>query len=160
MIDKVKFLMELAVTIDLARKEQYNTKNAIDMRLFIGDDVNSDVYCINKEEIDSLYEKIKNEEQDWFIDFYENYHEENCAEYIDVSLFKYEVDGSENNEEEVEEEPIPQVYRFLTTNIEYGYIDVVATNIDEARDKALGLDGDYFVHDSEVSDVQFEEIVM
>ena len=157
MINKVKFLMELAVTIDLARKEQYNTKNAIDMRLFIGDDVNSDVYCINKEEIDSLYEKIKNEEQDWFIDFYENYHEENCAEYIDVTLWKNEVD--DKVEEGVYKEPIPQVYRFLTTNIEYGYIDVVATNIDEARDKALCLDGDYFVHDSEVTDVQFEEIV-
>lgn len=157
MIDKAKFLMELAVTIDLARKEQSNTKNAIDMRLFIGDDVNHDIYGINKEEIDSLYETIKNEEQDWFIDFYENFHGENYAEYIDVTLWKNDVD--DKVEEEVEEEPIPQVYRFLTTNIEYGYIDVVATNIDEARDKALVLDGDYFVHDSEVSDVQFEEII-
>ena len=158
MIDKVKFLMELAVTIDLARKEQNDTKNAIDMRLFIGDDVNSDVYCINKEEIDALYEKIKNEEQNWFIDFYENYHKENCAEYINVTLWKNEVTDNVEEEEETEA-PTPQVYRFLTTNIEYGYIDVVATNIDEARDKAYGLDGDYFVHDSEVSDVQFEEIV-
>ena len=158
MIDKVKFLMELALTIDLARKEQHDTINPLDMRLFIGNDVNSNIYAINKEEIDSLYEKIKNEEQDWFIDFYENYHEANCAEYIDVTLWKSEVD--DGVEEEVEGEPIPQVYRFLTTNIEYGYIDVVATNIDEARDKALGLDGNYFVHDSEVSDVQFEEIVI
>lgn len=153
MIDKAKFLMQLAVTIDLARKEQLNTKNAIDMRLFIGDNVSCDIYGINKKEIDSLYDTIKNEEQDWFIDFYENFHEENYAEYIDVTLWKNDVD------DKVEEEPIPQVYRFLTTNIEYGYIDVVATNIDEARDKALGLDGNYFVHDSEVSDVQFEEIV-
>lgn len=51
------------------------------------------------------------------------------------------------------------IYRFLTTNIEYGYIDVVADNIDDARDKAYSLDGEYFVHDSEVSDIQFENIV-
>ena len=60
---------------------------------------------------------------------------------------------------EEEEPPTPKTYRFLTTNIEYGYIDVVATNIDDARDKAYGLNGDYFVHNSEVSDISFEEIV-
>ncbi len=50
-------------------------------------------------------------------------------------------------------------YRFLITNIEYGYIDVKADNIDDARDRAYSLDGEYFVHKSEVSDLQFEKIV-
>ena len=147
--------MELALTIDLARKEQNDTKNPLDMRLFIGNDVNSNIYAINKAEIDDFYEKIKDEDQDWFVDFFENYNEEHCAEYIGVSLFKDEVI------DKVEEEtPItPKTYRFLTTNIEYGYIDVIADNEDEARDKAYGLDGNYFVHDSEVSDIQFECIV-
>ena len=139
MIDKVKFLMELALTIDLARKEQHNVINPLDMRLFIGDDVNSNIYAINKEEIE---------------DFYENYNEENCAEYIGVSLFKHEVECSK-----VEEKPTPKTYRFLTTNVEYGFIDVVATNMEEAKDKAYSFDGNYFVHDSEVTDIQFEGFV-
>ena len=154
MIDKVKFLMELALIIDLARKEQHDVVNPLDMRLFIGDDVNSDIYAINKEEIESLYEKIKEEERDWFVDFYENYNEENCAEYIGVSLFKHEVECSK-----VEEKPTPKTYRFLTTNVEYGFIDVVATNMEEAKDKAYSFDGNYFVHDSEVTDIQFEGFV-
>lgn len=158
MIDKVKFLTELSVTIYLARLEQHDVINPLDMRLFIGNDVNSDIYAINKEEIDAFYEKIKNEEREWFVDFYENYNEENCAEYIGVSLFKHEVDGSKV-EEDVEEEPTPKTYRFLTTNVEYGYIDVVATSMEEAQEKAYSFDGDYFVHSNELTDVQFGEFV-
>ena len=155
MIDKATFLMELAITIDLARKEQHNTKNALDMRLYIGGDVNSDIYCISKEDIDNLYEKIKDEEEDWFIDFYENYNDIMTAEYIDVSLFKNEVDGSPKVEEE--EEPTPRIYRFGITNVEYGFIDVEATSMEEAEEKVYAFDGDYFVHNNDVTKVSFME---
>lgn len=155
MIDKATFLMELAVTIDLARKEQHDTKNALDMRLFVGDDVNSDIYSINKEEIEKLYEKIKDEEQDWFVDFYENYNEIMTAEYIDVSLFKNEVDGSPK----VEEEPTPRVYRFGITNVERGFIDVEATSMEEAVEKVYAFDGDYFVDNNDITKMNFIEFV-
>lgn len=157
MIDKVKFLMELAITIDIARKKQFDTKNALDMRLYIGNDVNSDIYCINKEEIELLYEKIKEEERDWFVDFYENYAKENCAEYIDVSLFKNEVEDKVEVEEE--EPPTPKIYRFLTTCVEYGYMDVVATNEEDAREKLESYDGDYFVNKSYFTEVQLDCVI-
>ena len=155
MIDKVTFLMELAITIDLARKEQHDTKNALDMRLYVGDDVNSDIYCIDKEDIEKLYERIKDEEQDWFVDFYENYNEIMTAEYIDVSLFKSEVDGSPK----AEEEPTPRTYRFGITNVEHGFIDVEATTMEEAVEKVYAFDGDYFVHNNDVTKVSFMEYV-
>lgn len=153
MIDKATFLMELAITIDLARKEQHDTKNALDMQLYVGDDVNSDTYCINKEDIDKLYEKIKDEEQDWFVDFFENYNDINTAEYIDVSLFKNEVDGSPK----AEEEPTLRLYRFGITNVEHGFIDVEATTMEEAVEKVYAFDGDYFVHNNDVTKVSFME---
>lgn len=37
-------------------------------------------------------------------------------------------------------------YRIPVCNTEYGFIDVVADNIDEAEEKAYAFDGDYFVH--------------
>ena len=157
MIDKATFLMELAITIDLARKEQDNIKNALDMRLFVGEDVNSDIYCISKKDIDNLYERIKDEEEDWFIDFYENYNDIMTAEYIDVSLFKNEVDGSEKEEEE--EEPTPRVYRFLITNVEYGFIDVEATSMEEAEEKVYAFDGDYFVNKNDVTNMEFDGFI-
>ena len=50
-------------------------------------------------------------------------------------------------------------YRIAITNIEYGCIDVEADSLDEAIDKAESLDGDYFVHNSEVTDASFLEMV-
>ena len=50
-------------------------------------------------------------------------------------------------------------YRIAITNIEYGCIDVEADSLDEAMDKAESLDGDYFVHNSEVTDASFLEMV-
>ena len=156
MIDKVKFLMELALIIDLARKEQHDVVNPLDMRLFIGDDVNSDIYAINKEEIESLYEKIKEEERDWFVDFYENYVEGGFAEYIDVTLWKTNV----VDKVEVEKEPpTPKTYRFLTTCVEYGYMEVVATNEEDAREKVESYDGEYFVNKSYFTEVQLDCVI-
>jgi two-component SAPR family response regulator len=37
-------------------------------------------------------------------------------------------------------------YRIPVCNTEYGFIDVVADNLDEAEEKAYAFDGDYFVH--------------
>ena len=50
-------------------------------------------------------------------------------------------------------------YRIAITNIEYGCIDVEADSLDEAMDKAESLDGDYFVHNSEVTDASVLEMV-
>ena len=50
-------------------------------------------------------------------------------------------------------------YRIAITNVEYGCIDVEADSLDEAMEKAYSLDGDYFTHNSEVTDASFLEMV-
>lgn len=50
-------------------------------------------------------------------------------------------------------------YRIAITNVEYGCIDVEAYSLDEAMEKAYSLDGDYFTHNSEVTDASFLEMV-
>ena len=50
-------------------------------------------------------------------------------------------------------------YRIAITNVEYGFIEVEAESCGEAMDKAESLDGDYFVHNSEVTDASFLEMV-
>lgn len=37
-------------------------------------------------------------------------------------------------------------YRIPVCNVEYGFIDVIADNIEDAKDKVDCFDGDYFVH--------------
>ena len=37
-------------------------------------------------------------------------------------------------------------YRIPVRYVEYGFIDVIADNIEEAKDKVDCYDGDYFVH--------------
>ena len=37
-------------------------------------------------------------------------------------------------------------YRIPVRNVEYGFIDVIADNIEEAKDKVYCFDGDYFVN--------------
>jgi hypothetical protein len=149
--------MRLALVIDLARKKQNDVNNPLDMRLFVGNDVNSDIYAINKEDIESLYEKIKEEERDWFVDIYENYVGGNFAEYIDVTIWKNDVEDKVEVEEE--EPPTPKTYRFLTTCVEYGYMEVVATNEEDAREKVESYDGEYFVNKSYFTEVQLESVI-
>lgn len=36
-------------------------------------------------------------------------------------------------------------YRIPVRNVEYGFIDVIADNIEDAKDKVDCFDGDYFV---------------
>ena len=50
-------------------------------------------------------------------------------------------------------------YRIAVTNVEYGCIDVEAESLGEAMDKAYALDGDYYVHNSEVTDASYLEMV-
>lgn len=45
-------------------------------------------------------------------------------------------------------------YKFYVTLCEYGVIEVEATNIDDAREKAYDMDGEFYCHESEVTDVQ------
>lgn len=37
-------------------------------------------------------------------------------------------------------------YRIPVRNVEYGFIDVIADNIEDAKDKVDCFDGDYFVN--------------
>ena len=50
-------------------------------------------------------------------------------------------------------------YRIALTNVEYGCIDVEAASLGDAMEKAYSLDGDYFTHNSEVTDASFLEMV-
>ena len=44
-------------------------------------------------------------------------------------------------------------FKFYTSVCDYGVIEVVADNEEQAREKALAMDGTYHVHDTEVLDV-------
>lgn len=44
-------------------------------------------------------------------------------------------------------------FKFYTSVCDYGVIEVMADNEEQAREKALALDGTYHVHDTEVLDV-------
>lgn len=48
-------------------------------------------------------------------------------------------------------------YRIAVTNVEYGCIDVEAESLQAAMDKAYCLDGDYYVHNNEVTDASYLE---
>ena len=48
-------------------------------------------------------------------------------------------------------------YRIAVTNVEYGFIDVEAESLQDAMDKAYALDGDYYVHNNEVTDASYLE---
>lgn len=48
-------------------------------------------------------------------------------------------------------------YRFLITNVEYGYIDVEADSVKDAEEKVYAFDGDYFVHNNHITDIKLEE---
>ena len=50
-------------------------------------------------------------------------------------------------------------YRIAITNVEYGCIDVEADSLDEAMEKVETLDGDYFVHDNEITNKDLIEIL-
>ena len=65
----------------------------------------------------------------------------------------------ETEEEEEEEEGKAQTYRIAVTNVEYGFIDVVATSLDEAMEKVESFDGDYYVNKNTITNTELIEIL-
>lgn len=64
----------------------------------------------------------------------------------------------ETEEKEETEEGKTQTYRIAVTNVEYGFIDVVATSLDEAMEKVECFDGDYYVNKNTIANAELIEI--
>lgn len=67
-------------------------------------------------------------------------------------------DENTSTEETEEEEGKTQTYRIAVTNVEYGFIDVVATSLDEAMEKVECFDGDYYVNKNTITNAELIEI--
>ena len=65
----------------------------------------------------------------------------------------------ENTSTEETEEVKTQTYRIGVTNVEYGFIDVVATSLDEAMEKVECFDGDYYVNKNTIANTELIEIL-
>ena len=95
MIDRKRFIAVVEQKIALAKTKQEDVNNPLDMRLYVNNEVSADIYGIGTDSIDMLYERLKNEKHDWFVDFYENYNTDDpwCAfaEFIDVVVWKSDV---------------------------------------------------------------------
>lgn len=65
----------------------------------------------------------------------------------------------ENTSTEETEEGKTQTYRIAVTNVEYGFIDVVATSLDEAMEKVECFDGDYYVNKNTITHTELIEIL-
>lgn len=61
--------------------------------------------------------------------------------------------------EKEEEEGKAQTYRIAVTNVEYGFIDVVATSLDEAMEKVECFDGEYYVNKNTITNTELIEIL-
>mgnify|MGYP003508194287 FL=1 len=68
-------------------------------------------------------------------------------------------DENTSTEETEEEEGKAQTYRIAVTNVEYGFIDVVATSLDEAMEKVESFDGDYYVNKNTITNTELIEIL-
>lgn len=65
----------------------------------------------------------------------------------------------ENTSTEETEEEKTQTYRIAVTNVEYGFIDVVATSLDEAMEKVESFDGDYYVNKNTITNTELIEVL-
>ena len=65
----------------------------------------------------------------------------------------------ENTSTEETEEEKTQTYRIAVTNVEYGFIDVVATSLDEAMEKVESFDGDYYVNKNTITHTELIEVL-
>ena len=65
----------------------------------------------------------------------------------------------ENTSTEETEEGNTQTYRIAVTNVEYGFIDVVATSLDEAMEKVEAFDGDYYVNKNTITHTELIEVL-
>lgn len=95
MIDRNTFIKVVEKKIALAKLKQEDVKNPLDMRLYVNNECSADIYGISAESVNMLYERVKNEKYDWFVDFFENYNTDDFhysfAEFIDVVLWKEDV---------------------------------------------------------------------
>ena len=64
-----------------------------------------------------------------------------------------------STDETKEEEEKTQTYRIAITNVEYGFIDVVATSLDEAMEKVESFDGDYYVNKNTITNTELIEVL-
>ena len=95
MIDRNTFIKVVEQKIALAKTKQEDVKNPLDMRLYINNGYSADIYGISAESVNMLYDRVKNEKYDWFVDFFENYNTDDFlysfAEFIDVAIWKEDV---------------------------------------------------------------------
>ena len=131
---------------------------------------------------DGLMMNVMTDDCEYGLGFYED--EENTFETIDKELEEcgmdeflrdiyyehprsweigdYEDDfltWEENTSTEETEEGNTQTYRIAVTNVEYGFIDVVATSLDEAMEKVESFDGDYYVNKNTITHTELIEVL-
>ena len=90
--------------------------------------------------------------------YYEHPRSWEIGDYEDDFLTWEENTSTEETEKE-EEEGKAQTYRIAVTNVEYGFIDVVAISLDEAMKKVESFDGDYFVNKKSITNTEHIEIL-
>lgn len=88
--------------------------------------------------------------------YYEHPRSWEIGDYEDDFLTWDENTSTEETEEEGEK---TQTYRIAVTNVEYGFIDVVATSLDEAMEKVESFDGDYYVNKNTITNTELIEIL-
>lgn len=88
--------------------------------------------------------------------YYEHPRSWEIGDYEDDFLTWEENISTEETEKEGEK---TQTYRIAVTNVEYGFIDVVATSLDEAMEKVESFDGDYYVNKNTITNTELIEVL-
>ena len=88
--------------------------------------------------------------------YYEHPRSWEIGDYEDDFLTWEENTSTKETEEEEEK---TQTYRIAITNVEYGFIDVVATSLDEAMEKVESFDGDYYVNKNTITHTELIEVL-
>ena len=88
--------------------------------------------------------------------YYEHPRSWEIGDYEDDFLTWEEDTSTEETEKEGEK---TQTYRIAVTNVEYGFIDVVATSLDEAMEKVESFDGDYYVNKNTITNTELIEVL-
>ena len=88
--------------------------------------------------------------------YYEHPRSWEIGDYEDDFLTWEENTSTKETEEEEEK---TQTYRIAITNVEYGFIDVVATSLDEAMEKVESFDGDYYVNKNTITNTELLEVL-
>ena len=88
--------------------------------------------------------------------YYEHPRSWEIGDYEDDFLTWEENTSTKETEEEEEK---TQTYRIAITNVEYGFIDVVATSLGEAMEKVESFDGDYYVNKNTITNTELIEVL-